>query len=146
MPIPEEYVAALAVGLIVDRRGRRRLPAVLRPVGVVLLAHGIVLNVQAAAARGPDALDDPAELVTTGPHAWSRNPMYVGWSEIHLGLALVSRSPRLLAMWPAASLGVHRAVLDEERMLAERFGASYDAYRRRVPRYVPFPGRARGRP
>jgi protein-S-isoprenylcysteine O-methyltransferase Ste14 len=143
LPVPLEYVAVIGAGLAANRLDRRRLPTALRPLGAAFLANGIVLNVQATIGRWPGDLENPTRLVTDGPHAWTRNPMYVGWSELHLGLALLLRSPWLLAAWPAMFVPIHRVVLGEERMLEQRFGAAYDDYRRRVPRYLPHPGPTR---
>ena len=62
--------------------------------------------------------------------------MYVGWSMIHLGMALVRRSPVMLAAWPISAALVHRVVLSEERELARRFGDAFADYADDVPRYV----------
>jgi protein-S-isoprenylcysteine O-methyltransferase Ste14 len=34
-------------------------------------------------------------------------------------------------------LGIHAVVVFEEKELGERFGEQYDAYKARVPRYIP---------
>ncbi len=107
-----------------------------RPVGWLLVAAGSGLNAWAVAARHGEAIDRPVRLVTDGPQTWSRNPMYVGWTLLHLGVGLVARSPWVLATWPAAFALVHRQVLREERDLAARFGPDFTDYRERVPRYV----------
>jgi protein-S-isoprenylcysteine O-methyltransferase Ste14 len=86
--------------------------------------------------RGPVALEHPSALVTTGVHGASRNPMYVGFDVLHLGLAGLTRNGWMLVTWPTSAALLHRAVRAEEGMLAERFGAEYDAYRARVPRYL----------
>jgi protein-S-isoprenylcysteine O-methyltransferase Ste14 len=75
-------------------------------------------------------------LVTSGAYAHSRNPMYVGWSAAVAGAALARRDAWLLVGWVLASRVLHDEVLDEEARLAARFGMTYAAYRRRVPRYL----------
>ena len=62
--------------------------------------------------------------------------MYVAWTAIYLGFALVVRSAWLLRLTPLLAGLIHREARGEEERLAERFGAEYDAYRARVRRYV----------
>ena len=137
VPLPVEHAVGLTAGMFLGRLvPGPRLPAGPRPGGWLLVAAGIGLNAWAVAARRGVAIDRPRLLATDGPQAWSRNPMYVGWSLIHVGLGLVLRSPWVLATWPPALVLVHRQVLREEGDLAVRFGADFNAYRERVPRYV----------
>ena len=77
------------------------------------------------------------KLLTEGPYAVIRHPRY---AEIVLGAIAYA----LFANWSGpylvtagAILGLHGVVLLEERELAERFGEEYEAYRGRVPRYIP---------
>ena len=86
-------------------------------------------------------VDDPRRLLTTGPYAVIRNPMYLGWALLHLGSALVAGSGWILAALPPAALRVHREVLAEERVLEERFGEEFRRYRAAVGRYLPGPFR-----
>jgi protein-S-isoprenylcysteine O-methyltransferase Ste14 len=79
----------------------------------------------------------PDRLITTGPYAVTRNPMYLGHLVFLAGLALVTRSPLAVVAavghvpWFAAR--VHR----DELRLQERFGAPYDEYCSQVPRWLP---------
>jgi protein-S-isoprenylcysteine O-methyltransferase Ste14 len=77
------------------------------------------------------------ELLTEGPYAVIRNPRYV---EIVLGtMAYVTfanwTGPYLVAI--GTILAIHAVVLLEERELVQRFGEEFEAYRSRVPRYIP---------
>jgi protein-S-isoprenylcysteine O-methyltransferase Ste14 len=136
LPLPEQHLVGLPVGVALDRLIGRRGPRWTRPIGLPLATGGLLVNALAVHSRGPDALDRPTELVRDGPYAWSRNPMYVGWSMVHLGTALVARSPGLLVTWLVASILVHRDIRREERQLTERFGTPYTAYAASVPRYL----------
>ena len=79
-----------------------------------------------------------AELTTTGPYAWTRNPLYLGSILIAFGFAGAARS-----LWLALALAVLFAVIyapviqGEEAYLAAHF-AEFAAYRRRVPRLFPW--------
>ncbi len=78
----------------------------------------------------------PKRLVTSGPYALSRNPMYLGHILFTLGLALVFRSPLAAALVvERARRFSHRVRVDEER-LERIFGDEYRAYCRRVKRWI----------
>jgi protein-S-isoprenylcysteine O-methyltransferase Ste14 len=142
LPFPAEHAVGMVAGLLLQRRTPlRRLPAPTAPAGWPLVAAGLCLNVWAVAARGGEAIEHPARLVTGGPQAWTRNPMYVGWTLLHLGVGVLARSPWVLVAWPVSFALIHRSVLHEERRLAQRFGHEFTEYRAQVPRYVRLPGR-----
>jgi protein-S-isoprenylcysteine O-methyltransferase Ste14 len=105
-------------------------------VGWPLVLLGSALAAWAVKAAGPVDLAAPERLVVLGPYRRSRNPMYVAWTLVYLGLALVLGSAWPLALLPAVLLLTHLAVLREERRLAERFGLGFGRYRREVRRYL----------
>ncbi len=77
-------------------------------------------------------------LNQSGPYAHSRNPLYLGNLGISLGLALITHSPLLVAILCAAFFLQYAAIISvEEAFLRERFGAEYDAFCARVPRFWP---------
>jgi protein-S-isoprenylcysteine O-methyltransferase Ste14 len=79
------------------------------------------------------------QLVTDGPYAVTRHPMYTGVIGAVAGGALVWDSLLLLALAVAlvAPLGWHTRI--EERMFVEGFGDEYRRYQARVPRLLPRP-------
>ena len=87
-------------------------------------------------AAGDVDLEHARRLITTGPYAYSRNPMYTGWALASLGAGLIADSGWLVMAVPAAAWRAHRDVLNEERQLARSFGDAFNAYRAQVPRYV----------
>ena len=94
---------------------------------------------------GAFELERPESLVTTGPYALSRHPMYVGWWLIHLGAGLLRGSGWVAVTLPVAVAAEHfGAGLVEERALRAAFGDEYERYAARVPRYVGL-NRAEGR-
>jgi len=78
-------------------------------------------------------------LATTGPYAYTRNPLYLGSFIMASGFALAARSlwivPILIAMFAAIYMPVIRA---EEAYLAQHF-PEFAEYARRVPRLAPNP-------
>ena len=79
-------------------------------------------------------------LVTGGPFALSRNPIYLGNTMMLGGAGLAfANAWFLLAAWMAARLVTVLAIQREEAHLASRFGAAWDAYARRTPRWLWLP-------
>jgi protein-S-isoprenylcysteine O-methyltransferase Ste14 len=136
IPLPAETLTGIAAGLLAQRLRPLRLAAWARPGGAVLLGCGLTVVVVAWRERGPGPLEEPEALVTTGLHGISRNPIYVGFTTVHLGLAGATRNGWMLVTCPVSAALVHRWVLREEAWLRERFGDEYAAYRARVPRYL----------
>ena len=77
-------------------------------------------------------------LVTRGFFAHARNPLYVGNVLILLGLLVIwNAPPAYLVGVPFFLAGYVAIVAAEEAFLRRKFGAEYDAYARRVPRWLP---------
>ena len=79
----------------------------------------------------------PKHLVTSGPFAYSRNPIYVAMLIIIAGWTLFFWS-RALAIYLALMFAAFhiRTLLGEEPRLAREFGAAWTAYRARVRRWL----------
>ncbi|MFL5333255.1 MAG: methyltransferase family protein [Geminicoccaceae bacterium] len=111
-------------------------------LAILLLGGGVALSV--AAIRTFTRLgtavrpSQPATaLATTGPFAWTRNPIYLAGYPVMLALALAFALDWIVPGLALATLVLHRGViLREERYLEARFGQSYRDYRARVPRYL----------
>ncbi len=139
-PIPETFVASLVLGGLLHALARRpitRQGQTLRLQGIGVLALGLLLNAWAMFAVRQIRIDQPERLITSGPYAHSRNPMYLGWGLCSLGVAALANSCWLLAGTLAAGLYHHLIEIPkEEAALQARFGEIYHAYRRKVPRYL----------
>jgi protein-S-isoprenylcysteine O-methyltransferase Ste14 len=113
--------------------------------GCVLIFAGIALYVTCAfwgfALRGkgtPAPIDPPKTLVAEGPYRIVRNPMYWSVTFVMLGEALVFRSAALAeiaAVFFACTMLF--VMIYEEPVLRHTFGAEYEEYCRRVPRWIP---------
>ncbi len=140
IPLPEAHLLGIAAVLGMHRIRPTRLPGpgyVHRVVGATLMGAATILIARSVTAAGQVALEHPGRLLTTGPYSVSRNPMYVGWNLLHLGVGVVARSGWILLSAPAAWTWVHAEILNEERQLAARFGEEFAVYREDVPRYLP---------
>ena len=78
----------------------------------------------------------PERLVCSGPYRFSRNPMYVGVALILISWAVLFSSLILTAYAAIVLLAFHiRVIVGEEPRLARTFGADWQSYRTRVPRW-----------
>ena len=119
--------------------GRLRLEAWALP----LLAWGYLQYRLAGRYRlrlgggGPGMETPPERLVTSGPFALCRNPMYLGHLIFLAGLAFSLRSWLGAALALAAAVSLQLRVRRDERRLGERFGEPYLQYCSRVKRWIP---------
>ena len=145
---------------VFQRRGTLlALPAVLlagagRPsaasmaLGIPVALAGEALRCWAVGYSGVTTRSDRVEaprLVTAGPYAYVRNPLYLGNFITALGFTLAfsgglepERRVLLGVLGLGAMLAVYAAIVPlEEGFLRETFGAEFDAYVQRVPRVFP---------
>jgi protein-S-isoprenylcysteine O-methyltransferase Ste14 len=107
-----------------------------QPVWYCLLAGGAVAVgglVLRAAASGH--VQKNSKLTTTGPYAYTRNPLYLGSAIIAAGFAVAGRNLWILVLLAGIFLLVYLPVVRaEERFLNAEF-SEYAAYASRVPRF-----------
>jgi protein-S-isoprenylcysteine O-methyltransferase Ste14 len=76
-------------------------------------------------------------LVTTGIHRWSRNPIYVGFFLIYVGIGIATCGPWILILVLPLALTIRYGVVArEEAYLEQRFGEVYRDYKTRVRRWL----------
>ena len=90
-----------------------------------------------AGGGGPGISRPPERIVSRGPYAWTRNPMYLGHLIFLSGLALALGSWIGAVVLAAHALWFDRRVREDEARLASLFGDTYREYCRRVKRWVP---------
>src|SRR5215468_6659281 len=112
------------------------------PLGVLLVVVAIALFSYSVAKFRAAGTPVPARkpttvIVRTGPYRFSRNPIYLAFSLLQLGIAIWVNSVWLLATLIAAVALIASVVIPrEERYLARRFGADYLDYKRSVRRWL----------
>jgi len=75
--------------------------------------------------------------VVTGLYRLVRNPIYIAGSSVLAGEALLFQSKGIFIYF-LIMFGIFNVhVLIEETLLAEKFGATYEQYRKSVPRWIP---------
>jgi Phospholipid methyltransferase len=86
---------------------------------------------------GPGLETPPERLVTSGPYAYTRNPMYLGHVIFLAGLALTLQSWFAAAPMIGVAIWFHARVIGDERKLADHFGQPYIVYTKSVKRWIP---------
>jgi protein-S-isoprenylcysteine O-methyltransferase Ste14 len=140
---PLIYASAVALGLAMHFFWPVPLvpPAVATPAGIALTLAAIALFVASVrrfrAAGTPVPGNQPTTaMVGSGPYRFSRNPIYLAFSLLQLGLAFwVNSAALLLALIPAIVLLSLVVIPREERYLEAKFGAQYLAYKAAVRRW-----------
>lgn len=106
----------------------------------VSLLHYVILKRRA----GP--LGAPVMLVTdAGLFRWIRHPMYLGDLLLGCGCVLLGHHPAGWLLWVLFAAAVVGAARAEDKMMHQRFGRHFIAWRLRTGLLVPCPARARGR-
>ena len=78
-----------------------------------------------------------AELATTGPYAYTRNPLYLGSMLIAFGFAAAAWNLLILVVLAGLFAAIYiPTILGEEAYLREHF-AGFEAYSNAVPRLLP---------
>jgi protein-S-isoprenylcysteine O-methyltransferase Ste14 len=140
IPIPEAHVVALMAGLVLHLFAPLWVFSVSwadHALGWPLVMAGLLVAAWAVwAVEGMD-VRLPTHIIYPGPYASSRNPMYVGWTLISVGLALAANSPWPILFRLSALIYTHVfAVRREERDLERRFGDEQLRYRDNLRRYL----------
>lgn len=102
-----------------------------------MLGTSVVGFRRADTTVNPVDVKDASSLVQAGPYRLSRNPMYVGMAGLLFAHAVGRRS--WIALVPLVGYVVvmdRTQIPAEENALREKFGADYDDYAFRVPRWL----------
>ena len=109
-------------------------------VGLCLVGFGFAFWARLHIGRNwgmPMSLRQGHELVTSGPYAYVRHPIYTGIMLAMIGSALAVGLPWLLLFVLYFAYFVISARTEEKMMLAQ-FPDTYPAYRRRTKMLIPF--------
>ena len=79
--------------------------------------------------------EHPQPLITTGIYAYTRNPMYVAYDLITLGLFLIYPTPLFFIFGLGCWSIFFRQTIIEEEFLREYHGEAFTAYCRKVGRF-----------
>lgn len=132
------WIAARALPYLtfpVPARGTLALAFVL--AGLLLAAAGVFEFHRAHTTVNPLKPDAASALVVNGVYRLTRNPMYLGFTFILLGLAIALSNLAAALAVPAYVAYMNRfQILPEERALRGMFGAEFEAYAARARRWL----------
>lgn len=143
VPAPVVFGAGLGGGWLLERwlplpiafEGHVWVGLALIGLGLLPSGWAVVELVRAQTAVLPH--HRTTALRASGVYALSRNPIYLGMAIAHVGAGLALGSGWVLGMLVPVIVVMDRGVIArEERYLVRLFGAEYDAYRRRVRRWI----------
>jgi hypothetical protein len=78
-----------------------------------------------------------AELTTSGPYAYTRNPLYLGSLLIAFGFALAAASWIILVLLTVLFAAIYIPTIQGEEQFLRAHFAGFDAYAAQVPRILP---------
>ena len=141
---PFVYLGSSALGLVLHLLWPARLVPlpVSTPVGAIVTVLAIALFVSAvrtlrAAGTAIPGNRPTTAIVRTGPYRFSRNPIYLAFSLLQLGISIWVNSVWLLATLAGAVALIYYVVIRrEERYLERKFGAQYLDYKASVRRWL----------
>lgn len=110
-------------------------------ISIVLVFLGLILRTWAGGCAGNHtrrATIEAPQLVTGGPFAYVRNPIYLASIILGVGMVGVLRDPWMLGLCLTVFVFLYGAIVPaEERFLRDRFGSAYLRYCLEVPRIIP---------
>jgi protein-S-isoprenylcysteine O-methyltransferase Ste14 len=144
---PIIYLSAAALGVVAQRFFPlpwvdATFASVLQILGAVLAIAALSLDVATFATfrkHKTTVMPNKAatNLITTGPFAWSRNPIYVANTALVLGAGLYFGNIWLVGFaFGAAFVTQKLAIEREEKHLATKFGWAWESYASRVRRWM----------
>ena len=143
-PPPLIYAAALAAGLLANRR--YRIPFLPRPLartlGWPLVIGGIAVGFLGSremrrAETNLDPYKPTTAIVTEGPFRFTRNPLYLSMTLIYGGISALANALPPVLLLPIVQHLMRRGVIErEERYLERKFGDEYLQYKARVRRWI----------
>jgi protein-S-isoprenylcysteine O-methyltransferase Ste14 len=117
-------------------------PDWLRWMGVGLAIVSFVIYVWSRVTLGREwsselRIGAQHHLVTTGPYAWIRHPIYAALLSFLASLALISANWLFIAVLVLSIVDLSLRMPREEQMMVATFGDEYEAYKRRTGRLLP---------
>ena len=144
VPAPFFYAGVLVIGIVLNAFFPVPfLPSVVALiVGLPLIAIGILVVRSAFRALGrentsPDPYEPTTKIVVDGPFRFTRNPIYLSFTLIYLGITLAFNTLWALLLLLPVLLAIDRGViLREEKYLEPKFGDEYLRYKAKVRRWI----------
>ena len=105
--------------------------------GSILLGTIVAIPGLALRAFASGHVKKNEELTTSGPYAYTRNPLYLGSLIMALGFAIASRSVWVLAIMVVMFFAIYLPVIRFEEAYLQGMFPEFEEYAREVPRLFP---------
>jgi protein-S-isoprenylcysteine O-methyltransferase Ste14 len=105
-------------------------------LGLLIYALGVLLVLAFSISFGTAPLGEP---LSKGVYAISRHPGYLGFFLAYVGMGMVCASWVFLLCALVWIVSWHFGIIEEESMLLEKYGESYQQYMDRTPRWIGLP-------
>ncbi len=117
------------------------LPVIFRIVGGIIavigdILFGVAVWTMRDSWRAGIPEEDKTEMVTEGIYSISRNPAFLAFDLVYIGILLIFFNPVLMIWTIGTILMLHLQILQEEEYLVLTFGEKYVEYRKSVGRYL----------
>lgn len=135
-------ILVFAASLVSILMGISHGPALLRAAGVAVSAAGTVIFITSVLTmrdswRAGVPEKDETELVTSGIYQWSRNPAFLGFDLLYIGILMMFFNWVLCLTSVLAIVMYHLQIVNvEEDYLLLTFGDDYLKYKQKVRRYI----------
>jgi protein-S-isoprenylcysteine O-methyltransferase Ste14 len=114
---------------------------ILKIIGSIIIISGILLSVLSSISLkkswriGVDE-NEKTELISSGIYRISRNPYFLSFDLVLIGMVLYFLAPVLIITVLATVILFHVIILNEEKYLEKTHGNNYKKYKERVRRYL----------
>ena len=117
--------------------------APLRLAGLIIAASGTVIFIIAIWAmkeswRAGIPTEDKTEMITQGIYSFSRNPAFLGFDLVYIGILIGFGNVILIVITIFTVIMMHLQILQEEQFLEKVLGKQYRDYKNKVGRYFIF--------
>lgn len=101
--------------------------------GIILMAAGLLVRFWASGF-----ISKSRTLATSGPYAYTRNPLYLGNFILGLGIVIISNNLWLILYYIITFMILYIGTIrEEQKVLEEKFGKAYLEYTSCVPMFLP---------
>lgn len=113
----------------------------IRIIGIIIGVLGVLFFALAVISmkdswRAGISTNDETKIVTKGIYKYSRNPAFLGFYLVYIGILLINFNVTLLIFTIFTIIMLHIQILQEEQYLPNVFGKEYTEYKLKVHRYL----------
>lgn len=114
---------------------------ILEIIGTFLIGIGLIFSTVASLNLGRSwrvgvDISEKTELVTSGIYKFSRNPYFLFYDMVLIGLSLSSQSILVIAFSVITIIMFHVLIIKEEKYLENMHGVNYRNYKKQTRRYI----------